>query len=162
MNGLGVGHFGGRNDRGHVEIAQRGGRGANAHRFIGHLDVFGIAVCLGIHHDSLDAELAAGPLDAQGDLAAIGDQYFFKHASKYLVWPVGETQGSGPAYSMMKSGCPYSTAWPFSVSNRVTVPDLSASISLRIFIASMMQMVSPSLITLPTSTNGVASGLDAR
>src|SRR6218665_1660913 len=46
------------------------------------------------------------------------------------------------AYSMTNNGCPYSTASPFSPRMRVIVPDLSASISLRIFMASMMQMVS--------------------
>ncbi len=42
------------------------------------------------------------------------------------------------------------------------VPVLSASIWFIIFMASMMQMVSPSLTCWPTSTNGLAFGLDAR
>ena len=42
------------------------------------------------------------------------------------------------------------------------VPALSASISFMIFIASMMQIGSPSLTSLPTSTNGLAPGLAER
>src|SRR6218665_2187358 len=66
------------------------------------------------------------------------------------------------AYSMTNNGCPYWRASGFSPRMRVIVPDLSASISLRIFMASMMQMVSPSLTWLPTSTKGLAPGLDDR
>ena len=32
-----------------------------------------------MHRDGLDPHLAAGALDAQRDLAAIGDQDFFEH-----------------------------------------------------------------------------------
>ena len=42
------------------------------------------------------------------------------------------------------------------------VPDLSASISFMIFIASMMQIGSPTLTTLPTSTKASAPGLAER
>ena len=63
---------------------------------------------------------------------------------------------------MMNSGWPYSTAWPLSQRILVTVPLLSASISLRIFIASMMQIVSPSYTWLPISTNAFAPGDEAR
>ena len=63
---------------------------------------------------------------------------------------------------MMNKACPNSTAWPFSHSMRVTVPDLSASISFMIFIASMMQIGSPSFTSLPISTSAFAPGLDAR
>ena len=71
-------------------------------------------------------------------------------------------QGVVLSHSITNSGCPYSTAWPFSPRIRVTVPDLSASISLRIFMASIMQMVSPSLTWLPTSAKALAPGLEAR
>jgi hypothetical protein len=32
-----------------------------------------------VHRNGLDAELAAGPLDAQRDLAAVGYENFFEH-----------------------------------------------------------------------------------
>lgn len=65
-------------------------------------------------------------------------------------------------YSMMKSAWPYSTAWPLSTNIFLIVPERSASISLRIFMASIMQTVSPSLTFVPTSTKGSAPGLAAR
>jgi hypothetical protein len=43
-----------------------------------------------------------------------------------------------------------------------TLPLQSASISFMIFMASMMQTGSPSLMLLPTSTNAFAPGLAAR
>ena len=79
---LGVGDFSGRDDRRHVQVAQRRRRRADAHRLVGQLDVLGVAVGLGIDHHRLDAHLAAGALDAQGDLAAVGDQDFFEHAGQ--------------------------------------------------------------------------------
>ena len=63
---------------------------------------------------------------------------------------------------MMNSACPNSTAWPFSAQMRVTVPDLSASISFMIFMASMMQIGSPSFTWLPSSTKALEPGLDER
>ncbi len=63
---------------------------------------------------------------------------------------------------MMNSGWPNSTAWPFSHSMRLTMPEPSASISFMIFMASMMQIGCPSLIESPISTNGFAPGLGAR
>ena len=149
VNCLCIGYFCRRNDGGHVQVALCRRRGSDTDRLIGQLDVLGFAVGFGIHHHRPDTQFTAGALDPQGDLAAVGNQYFFKHP-RYL------------GYSIMNSGWPYSTAWPFSLRILVTVPDLSASISLRIFMASMMQIVSPSLTALPTSTNDLAPGLDER
>src|SRR5690349_13563544 len=47
-------------------------------------------------------------------------------------------------YSITNNGSPYSTGWPFSARTAFIIPLLSDSISLRSFIASMMQSVSPS------------------
>ena len=63
---------------------------------------------------------------------------------------------------MTNKGCPNSTAWPFSHKMRLTVPDLSASISFMIFIASMMQIGWPSLIASPTSARAFEPGLAER
>ena len=145
MNRLGVGHFGRRNDGRHIEIAKCRCRRTDANRLLRQLDVFGLAIGFRIDHHGLDAHLTAGALDTQRDLAAVGDQNLLEHG-----------------HSMMNSGWPYSTAWPLSPRICVTVPDLSASISLRIFMASMMQTVSPSLTLLPISTNAAAPGLDER
>ena len=77
---LGVGDLGGRDDGRHVEVALRRGRGPDADGFVGELDVLGVAVGLGIDHHRLDAELAAGALDPQGDFPAVGDQDLLEHA----------------------------------------------------------------------------------
>jgi hypothetical protein len=44
-------------------------------------------VGLGIDHHGLDAQLAAGALDAQGDLAAVGDQNLLEHplAPRFVI-----------------------------------------------------------------------------
>ena len=61
-----------------VEVAlARGGR-ADADGLVGESHVQRFAVGLGVDGDGLDAELAAGADDAQGDLAAIGDQDFLE------------------------------------------------------------------------------------
>jgi hypothetical protein len=79
MDGAGVGDFGGGDDRRHVQVAQCRGRRADADRFVGELDVLGVAVGLGIDGDRLDAHFAAGALDSEGDLATVRDEDFFKH-----------------------------------------------------------------------------------
>ena len=84
MDRLGVGDLGGRDDRRHVEVALRRRRRADADRLVGQLHVLGVAVGLGVDDDRLDAHLAAGALDAQRDLAAIGDQDLLEHGSDAL------------------------------------------------------------------------------
>ena len=49
-------------------------------RFIGMLNVQGIFIGVGIDRDSFNAELFASAHDADGDLAAIGDEDLFEHA----------------------------------------------------------------------------------
>ena len=65
-------------------------------------------------------------------------------------------------YSMMKSDWPNSTGWPFSTQTSLTVPSMSASTSLRSFMASMMQTTWPFLTVSPTLTKGSAPGEGAR
>jgi hypothetical protein len=50
------------------------------HGFIGHLDMHGIAISIGINGDRGDAHLAGCLDDAAGNLATIGDQNLGKHA----------------------------------------------------------------------------------
>ena len=79
VDGLCIGHLGGRNNRRHIEVAQGRRRRSNANRFFSQLDVLGLAVRLGIDHHGLDAQLAAGALDTQRNFATVGDQYFLEH-----------------------------------------------------------------------------------
>ncbi len=79
VDGLRIGHLGGRDDGGHVQVRQRRRGRADADGFVCQAHVLGLLVGLGVHHDRLDAQLAAGALDAKSDFAAVRDQNFFKH-----------------------------------------------------------------------------------
>ena len=79
MDRLGVGDFGGADDRRDVEVARRRRRRADADRLVGEPHVLRLGVGLGMDDHRLDAQLAAGALDAQRDLAAVGDQDLFEH-----------------------------------------------------------------------------------
>jgi hypothetical protein len=57
----------------------RRSRRPDADGFVGQFDVLGFAVGLGIDDDRLDAHLAAGALDPERYLAAVGNEYFFEH-----------------------------------------------------------------------------------
>jgi hypothetical protein len=52
---LGIGDFGGADDRGDVQVARGRRRGADADRFVGELDVLGLGIGLGVHYHSMDA-----------------------------------------------------------------------------------------------------------
>ena len=64
----------GGDDVGDVEVAAGRRRGADAEALVGQLHGQRVGVGLGMDHDRADAELTAGADDAQGDLAAVGDQ----------------------------------------------------------------------------------------
>ena len=63
-----------------------------------------------------------------------------------------------PHHSITIRGSPNSTGCPSSTRISVTVPERGAAISLKVFIASMSKMRSPSFTVAPNSTNGFASG----
>ena len=67
-----------------------------------------------------------------------------------------------PRQSMITSGWPNSTGWPFSARICLTTPALSDSISFISFIASMMHSGSPTCTLSPTSTNALLPGEAAR
>ena len=81
VDGLGVGHLGGRNDGGHIQVAMGRSRRADANGLVCQPDIFGLAVRLGVHHHRADIEFAAGALYAQRNFATIGDQNFFEHGT---------------------------------------------------------------------------------
>ena len=112
MDRLRVGDFGGRDDRGHVEIAFRGRRGTDADRFVGHADVLEVAIDSGMNGDRADAERMARAQHAKRDLAAVGDDDLVEHARQPIT----------------KRGSSNSTGWPLPTSTASTVPLTSASI----------------------------------
>ena len=79
MDGVGAGDFAGGEQRGNVEIGLARRRRADAHRFVGELDVHGFGVGGRMDGDRGDSQLLRGAQDSQGDFAAIGDQDFFEH-----------------------------------------------------------------------------------
>ena len=80
VDGLDVGDLGGADEAGDVEVALRGGGRADADGLVGQGQVRRVAVGLAEDGHDLDAQVAAGPDDPQGDLTAVGDQDALKHA----------------------------------------------------------------------------------
>ena len=142
MNRHGVRDFGGADNGRHVEVRKSGLGRTDAYRLIGQKHMLGVEIRRGMYRHGLDAELAARPQYTKGDLAAVRDDDFFDHL----------------AYSMMNSGWPNSTGSPFFANIAVTRPALSDSIWFIIFMASMMQSIWPTLISLPSSTKDFSPG----
>jgi hypothetical protein len=136
VDGHGVGDLRGADDGRDVQVAVAGGGRADADRFVGEQDMLEIAIGLGVDGDGLDAEFAAGALDAQRDLAAVGDEDFSIIRSRTAVGCIPPAVRSRPGSS-------------------THVPARSDSIWFRIFIASMMHRMSPTLTCCPSSTNAL-------
>ena len=100
-----------------------------------------------MHGDRRDAELLRGAQDAQRDFAAIGDEDFVEHCAVRRL------------FDHEQSGSPYSTGWPSSTRMAVTTPAFGATMSLKVFIASISSSLSPAVTRAPISTKGLASGL---
>ncbi len=64
---------------GDVQVGLRAGRRADADAFICEPYMHGVDVSSGVCCDSRDAQFAAGALDAQRNLAPVGDQNFCDH-----------------------------------------------------------------------------------
>ncbi len=79
VDGVGVGDGGRGQNRRNVEIAlARRGR-ADADAFIGETDMHGVLVRRRVHRHGLNPHLVTGAVDAERDLAAVGDQDFVEH-----------------------------------------------------------------------------------
>ena len=63
------------------EVALAGRPRAEQERLVGALDVWRVAIELGVDRDRADPELLAGADDAHRDLAAVGDQYLREHGA---------------------------------------------------------------------------------
>ena len=100
MDRVGAGDLRGADDRRDAQVAVGAARRADADVLVGEPHVQRVLVGLGVDRDGLDAELAAGADDPQGDLAAVGDEDFLEHA--------------GYAVLIANSRSPYWTGLPFS------------------------------------------------
>ncbi len=106
MNRDRIGHFGGADDGGHVQIRQRRLRRSDANRLVRQQHVLGIEIRGRVHRHGLDTEFAAGAQNAKRNLAAISDDDFFDHRRYSMMnsgWPeldwltvLGEYRGHAP------------------------------------------------------------------
>ena len=138
MNRVGVGDFGGGDQRLGLQVALGRRRRADADGFVGELDVQRLAVGGGTDGDGFDAEFAAGADDAQRDLAPVGNEDFIKHQAALV--------------STRNSTCPNSTGWAFSTRISMTRPRISHSSSFISFMASTMQSTLPGSTLSPMRT----------
>jgi hypothetical protein len=85
MDRVGVRDLGGRDDVRDVEVGFRGRGRPDAHRLVGEAHVHGVGIGGGMHRHGADAHFVAGAVDAQRDLAAIGDQHLFDLAGHRVI-----------------------------------------------------------------------------
>ena len=73
VNGHRVGHFGGGNHRGHVQVTVGGRRRADADGFIRQQHVLERGIRGGVRRNGLDPQFPARPEDTQGNFAPVSD-----------------------------------------------------------------------------------------
>jgi hypothetical protein len=78
-------HFRCTDNGGNIEVTLRGGGGSDADGFIRQLHVFCIGVSLRMNGNCFDAHFAAGALNAQRNLAAVGYKNFFEHLPAFVM-----------------------------------------------------------------------------
>src|SRR5579859_1905332 len=79
MDGVRVGDLGGSHDMWDIEIGIEAGGLSNTHGFISELDMQAFLIRRGVDRYGLDAHLATGTNDPEGNFSSVGDQYLFKH-----------------------------------------------------------------------------------
>ena len=83
MHCIGARFFGNRNQLGDVQIGVDGLVAIKAKGFIGHACVQGVDIGIGVNGHGLHTVISAGAGDADGDLATVGNQYFF-HTTLFI------------------------------------------------------------------------------
>ena len=149
MHGVRAGDLAGGEQGGNIEIGIARGRRPDADGLVGELDMHGVGVGRRMHGDCRDAEFLGGAQDAQRDFAAIGDKDLVEH----LVPP--PTRSRGEVRHIRPAGRPR-PVWPSQ--RRIWC----ATMSLKVFIASISSSLSPSETRAPISTKGFASGFGRR
>ena len=81
---IGPGLLAGGDDLVDHQVTLGGGRGADVDGFIRHLHMEGVAVGVGVHRHSGDAEPLGGLEHPAGDLAAVGYQNFLEHGHVFV------------------------------------------------------------------------------
>ena len=92
MDGVRIGQLGRADDVGHVAVAEFAGGRPDADIFFGVAQVQRMGIGLRVHGHGGDAQILAGPDDAQCDLPAIGDEYLLKQEGS----PGSNSSGTDP------------------------------------------------------------------
>jgi hypothetical protein len=145
VNSLGVGDFGGADDRRNVQVAVASRRRADAQRFVGEAYMHQVTVGLRVNGDGADTEFLAGAQDPQGNFAAVGDHDF------RACCPSGMRCGGNQ--TMVNSGWSNSTGLTVLDQDGLDDAALVGLIWFIIFMASTMQITSPVFTVAPISTN---------
>src|SRR5690606_4305541 len=114
---LGAGDLGRRDDRGDVQIGLGRRRRADADALVGQAHPHGAAVGLGVNGDGGDSHLLACAVDAQRDLAPVGDQDLGEH---------------GAQASSTTRASPNSTGWASPTRISATTPSRGAWIGFMV------------------------------
>jgi hypothetical protein len=85
MDAVGAGLGGDRDDLLDREVRVAGRRALQRVGLVGQADEKGVPIGLGVDGDAADAGVLAGPDDAHGDLAAVGDQDLLKGRAHVLL-----------------------------------------------------------------------------
>ncbi len=80
MHGVGPAAGDGVEDGLGVQVALGRGLAAEGICLVGHADVQGVAIELGVHRHGGDTQLPTGTDDPHGDFGAVGDQDLVEHA----------------------------------------------------------------------------------
>ena len=84
MDGIGAGDLGRGDDLGLLQVGLARRRRPDAHALIGQPHRHGVGIGFGMDRHGCDAHFLAGAVDAQGNLAAVGDQDFLDHSGRSL------------------------------------------------------------------------------
>src|SRR5581483_8125837 len=117
-----------------VEIRAHHRAGTDAERLVGVAHVQRLAIDVGEDGDGRHAELVTRAIDAQRDLAAVGDQDFLEHLRGAPPRERAEERGAcchGGHLSIANSGWPYSTGWPSVTRTALIRPGPRARTALR-------------------------------
>ena len=103
MHRLGAARLAGGHNLVDHQVALRGRRRPDRDRRIGHLDMQGVAVGVGIDRDRLDPHAPGGLDDPAGDFAAIGNQDALEHCGDFLGEPAPCLCGLDAEMSMRRA-----------------------------------------------------------
>ena len=150
MYGIGAKQQRSADERWNVEVALGHRGGADTDPLIGQTDMQRPTISGRVDRHRWNVQRAAGTHDAHRDLAAVGDQDFFKHNLQPFASfseRFQHKQGLPVLDRLVVVNQDFQHPAP-----RLGLPRNSASISFIIFMASMIQTTSPFSTTAPTST----------